>query len=253
MPAQDRGGCDQPMREELAGERFGSEGAEHGSEVAEFNRGLALPPSQHRDLVAQDEKLGVLGCRGSSSASHVLRSPDQDQFSSRSDTGHDHARRPHRICIRRSQSGGRLLAPHRPSGRSASSATFLPIRSLGMPSSVPGCMCPGAGLVTGNAAAPHPAPGPCHGRARSLHRNRSISPRAHQRAGPPASPGDPPPADPGLIPLTAAGIKRVFNLVTRTWQTIRHCLHWSWWRRRHQARARWFHQRARLRTNAADP
>jgi hypothetical protein len=57
----------------------------------------------------------------------------------------------------------------------------------------------------------------------------------------------------GLIPLTAAELKRVFNLVTRTWQTIRHYLHWSWWRRRHQAIARWFHQRARLRTNAADP
>jgi hypothetical protein len=77
--------------------------------------------------------------------------------------------------------------------------------------------------------------------------------RTSALARPPTSPGDPPPADPGLIPLTAAEIKRVFNLVTRTWQTIRHYLHWSWWRRRHQARARWFHQRARLRTNAADP
>jgi hypothetical protein len=34
---------------------------------------------------------------------------------------------------------------------------------------------------------------------------------------------------------------------------VRHDLHWSWWRRHHQARARWFHQRARLRTNEADP
>ncbi len=69
---------------------------------------------------------------------------------------------------------------------------------------------------------------------------------------PPASPDDLPPQDPGLIPLTAAEIKRVFNLITRTWQTIRHYLHWSWWRRRHQARARWFHQRARLRRRGAD-
>jgi hypothetical protein len=61
------------------------------------------------------------------------------------------------------------------------------------------------------------------------------------------------PLSPGLIPLTVAEIKRVFNLVTRTRQTIRHYLHWSWWRRRHQARACWFHQRARLRTRAADP
>ena len=69
----------------------------------------------------------------------------------------------------------------------------------------------------------------------------------------PASPDDLPPKDPGLIPLTVTEIKRVFNLITRTWQTIRHYLRWSWWRRRHQARARWFHHRARLRKRAADP
>jgi SRSO17 transposase len=77
--------------------------------------------------------------------------------------------------------------------------------------------------------------------------------RTSALARPPTSPDDPPPDDPGLIPLTAAEIRRVVNLVTRTWQTIRHYLHWSWWRRRHQARARWFHQRARLRKRAADP
>jgi SRSO17 transposase len=75
----------------------------------------------------------------------------------------------------------------------------------------------------------------------------SARPRTSALARPPTSPGDLPPQDPGLIPLTTAEIKRVFNLVTRAWQTIRHYLHWSWWRRRHQARARWFHQRARLR------
>jgi SRSO17 transposase len=72
-------------------------------------------------------------------------------------------------------------------------------------------------------------------------------------ARPPTSPGELPPQDPGLIPLTAAEIKRVFNLVTRAWQPISHYLHWSWWRRRHQARARWFHYRARLRKTAANP
>ena len=61
------------------------------------------------------------------------------------------------------------------------------------------------------------------------------------------------PQDPGLIPLTVTEIKRVFNLFTRAWQTIRHYLHWSWWRRRHQARARWFHHRARLRKRAPGP
>jgi SRSO17 transposase len=78
-------------------------------------------------------------------------------------------------------------------------------------------------------------------------------PRTSTLARPPASPDDLPPEDPGLIPLTVTEIKRVFNLLTRAWQTIRHYLHWSWWRRRHQARARWFHQRARLRKQAAGP
>jgi SRSO17 transposase len=76
--------------------------------------------------------------------------------------------------------------------------------------------------------------------------------RTTMLARPPTTPDELPPADPGLIPLTVAEIKRVFNLITRTWQTIRHYLHWSWWRRRHQARARWFHHRARLRRREAN-
>jgi len=72
-------------------------------------------------------------------------------------------------------------------------------------------------------------------------------PRTSTLASPPTTPDELPPEDPGLIPLSAAEIKRLVNLVTRAWQSIRHYLHWSWWRRRHQARARWFHQRARLR------
>jgi SRSO17 transposase len=80
-----------------------------------------------------------------------------------------------------------------------------------------------------------------------------AQPRTSTLARPPTSPDDPPPENPGLIPLTVAEIKRVFILITRTWQTIRHYLHWSWWRRRHQARARWFHHRARLQRRAADP
>lgn len=78
-------------------------------------------------------------------------------------------------------------------------------------------------------------------------------PRTTTLARPPASPGDLPPEDPGLIALTVTEIKRIFNLITRTWQSARHYLRWSWWRRRHQARARWFHQRARLRKRAAGP
>jgi SRSO17 transposase len=62
----------------------------------------------------------------------------------------------------------------------------------------------------------------------------------------PASPHTVPPADPGLIPLTVAEVKRLINLFTRTWHSLDHHLRWHHWRRRHQARARWFHQRTRL-------
>jgi hypothetical protein len=63
---------------------------------------------------------------------------------------------------------------------------------------------------------------------------------------PPTSHQDLPPAEPGLIPLTVAEVKRLVNLLTRTWHGLDHHLHWHLWRRRHQARARWFHQRTRL-------
>jgi SRSO17 transposase len=62
----------------------------------------------------------------------------------------------------------------------------------------------------------------------------------------PTSPDDTPPQDQGLIPLTVAEMKRLVNLLTRTWHSLEHHLHWHIWRRRHQARARWFHQRIRL-------
>jgi SRSO17 transposase len=62
----------------------------------------------------------------------------------------------------------------------------------------------------------------------------------------PSSPADAPPSDPGLIALTVPEVKRLFNLLTRTWHDLAHHLHWSWWRRRHQARARWYHHHARL-------
>jgi SRSO17 transposase len=62
----------------------------------------------------------------------------------------------------------------------------------------------------------------------------------------PISPTEPPPDDIGLIPLTVAEIKKLFNLGTRVCHCTSHYLHWSWWPRRHQARARWYHHRARL-------
>jgi SRSO17 transposase len=63
----------------------------------------------------------------------------------------------------------------------------------------------------------------------------------------PITPEDLPPEDPGLIALTVAEVKRLFILVTRRLLPQAHHLRWTWWRRRHQARARWFHHRARLR------
>ncbi len=72
---------------------------------------------------------------------------------------------------------------------------------------------------------------------------------ARTRAQPlhtPDDPTQPPPDDLGLIPLTVVEIKKLFNLATRVWRSTSHHLHWSWWRRRHQARARWYHHRVRL-------
>ena len=56
-----------------------------------------------------------------------------------------------------------------------------------------------------------------------------------------------PPEDPGLIPFTVPEIKRLYMLFHQTLHSIAHGLRWSRWRRRHQARARWYHHRARLR------
>jgi SRSO17 transposase len=62
-----------------------------------------------------------------------------------------------------------------------------------------------------------------------------------------------PPEDPGLIPFTVPEIKRLYILFHQALHSIAHGLHWSWWRRRHQARARWYHHRTRLRDLATFP
>jgi hypothetical protein len=48
-----------------------------------------------------------------------------------------------------------------------------------------------------------------------------------------------------LIPLTRNEIRRLFNglLTHRVRDTMHHHLHWSRWRRRHQARSRLSHYR----------
>jgi len=57
----------------------------------------------------------------------------------------------------------------------------------------------------------------------------------------------PPPADPGMIPLTVPETGRLLARPPPPGTAA----HWLAWRRRHQARSRWYHQRARLARDAA--
>jgi SRSO17 transposase len=68
--------------------------------------------------------------------------------------------------------------------------------------------------------------------------------RTDTQAPPPATPDQPPPADPGMIPLTVPEITRL--LAPPPARRPGHAEHWANWRRRHQARSRWYHHRTRL-------
>ncbi len=70
------------------------------------------------------------------------------------------------------------------------------------------------------------------------------------QAAPPARPDQAPPADPGLIPLTVPQIRRLLAAATAPSWPPGHIEHWDTWIRRHQARARWYHKRARLARDA---
>jgi SRSO17 transposase len=72
--------------------------------------------------------------------------------------------------------------------------------------------------------------------------------RTDTQAPPPTRPDQPRPADPGMIPLTVPEITRL--LATPPARPPGHAEHWVTWRRRHQARARWYHQRTRLARDA---
>ncbi len=77
-----------------------------------------------------------------------------------------------------------------------------------------------------------------------------LKDRTDTQAPPPVRPGQPPPPEPGMIPLTIPEIKRLLAALTTPplprWLVI----HWDTWTRRHQARSRWFHKRARLARDA---
>ena len=73
--------------------------------------------------------------------------------------------------------------------------------------------------------------------------------RAGTRAPPPAGPHASLPADPGLVPLTVPEIRRLLTAALTRPAPPGHAARWLQWRRRHQARSAWFHQRARLQRN----
>jgi len=73
-----------------------------------------------------------------------------------------------------------------------------------------------------------------------------LKDRTDSQAPPPNTPDQPPPPEPGMIPLTVPEVKRLLADALHHPKPPGHDTHWRNWRRRHQARARWFHQRARL-------
>jgi SRSO17 transposase len=77
-----------------------------------------------------------------------------------------------------------------------------------------------------------------------------VKDRTDTRAPPPVRPDQPPPAEPGMIPLTIPEIKRLLAALTTRPLPRWLIIHWDAWTRRHQARSRWFHKRARLARDA---
>ncbi len=75
--------------------------------------------------------------------------------------------------------------------------------------------------------------------------------RTDTQAPPPVTPGQSPPREPGLIPLTVREVKRLLAAALSRPHPAGHAARWLQWRRRHQARSRWFHKRARLARNYA--
>ena len=70
--------------------------------------------------------------------------------------------------------------------------------------------------------------------------------RTGSQPPPPVRPDQPPPASLGMIPLTVPETARLLAAVFSRPAPPGHATHWQAWRRRHQARARWYHHRTRL-------
>jgi hypothetical protein len=73
-----------------------------------------------------------------------------------------------------------------------------------------------------------------------------LKDRADTQAPPPVTPDQAPPAEPGMIPLTIVEISRLLAARLLQPHPPGHATHWLNWRRRHQARSRWYHQHAQL-------
>ncbi|MGH3504836.1 MAG: IS701 family transposase [Nocardioidaceae bacterium] len=72
-----------------------------------------------------------------------------------------------------------------------------------------------------------------------------LSESTDTQARPPTRPNQKPPPDLGMIPLTVPETGRLLATLTAR-PPPDHTEHWSAWRRTHQARSRWYHQRTRL-------
>jgi SRSO17 transposase len=73
-----------------------------------------------------------------------------------------------------------------------------------------------------------------------------LADRTSTQAPAPVMPDQAPPPEPGKIPLTTHEIRRLLASHLARSGPPGHASHWLSWRRRHQARSRWFHQRTRL-------
>lgn len=65
-------------------------------------------------------------------------------------------------------------------------------------------------------------------------------------APPPSSPWQEAPPEPGMTAMTVPEVRRVVAALTTRPLPPPLIVHWDAWTRRHQARARWYHKRARL-------
>ncbi len=73
--------------------------------------------------------------------------------------------------------------------------------------------------------------------------------RTDTQAPLPVTPDQPPPPDPGMTPLTVPQVKHLLAAVATRLPPPGHAGHWLDWKRRHQALARWYHQRTQLARN----